>query len=72
MTTFTVETTDEAHLAGITAARTAYNNSLPENITDEEGNEIPNPDILETDADYVQFVMGKAAESYANQYDVVV
>ena len=68
MATFTVEITDAAHLAGITSAREAYNASLPETVTDEEGNETANPDILATDEEYVQFVMSKAAESYANQY----
>lgn len=69
MTTFTVEITNEDHLAGITAARNAYNNSLPQTVTENE-EEVPNPALLETDAEYVQFVMSKAAESYANQYDV--
>jgi hypothetical protein len=69
MADFTVTITDEHQLAGITAARAAYNSSLPETIPDEDGNEIPNPAILNTDADYVQFVMSKAAESYANQYN---
>lgn len=68
MTIFTVTITDEEHLAGITSAREAYNNTLPATIVDEEGNEIPNPDLLDTDDEYVQFVMSKAAESYANQY----
>jgi hypothetical protein len=70
MTTFTVEITDASKLAGITAAREAYNASLEATIVDEEGNEIDNPAILATDADYVQFVMDKASESYANQYGV--
>jgi hypothetical protein len=69
MTTFTVNITDENHLSGITAARNAYNNSLPQTVTENE-EEVPNPALLETDAEYVQFVMSKAAESYANQYDV--
>jgi hypothetical protein len=68
MTTFTIEITDDSKLAGITAARYKYNENLSLTITDEEGDEIPNPAILETDEDYVQFVMDKAAESYANQY----
>lgn len=59
MAEFTVTISDPAHLAGITAAREAYNASLPED----------EPAML-TDAEYVQFVMSKAAESYANQYDV--
>ncbi len=69
MAVFTVTITNESHLAGITAAREAYNNSLSATITDENNQEIPNPAILETDADYIQFVMSKAGESYANQYN---
>lgn len=68
MTIFTVEITDESHLAGITAARSAYNAVLAETIKDEEGNDIPNPDLIADDAAYVQFVMSKAAESYSRQY----
>ena len=68
MTTFTIEITGTSKLAGITAARNKYNENLPATILDEEQNEIPNPAILETDEDYVQFVMDKAAESYAVQY----
>lgn len=67
MTIFTIEITNDEHLAGITSARTAYNNALPQTIIENEA-EIPNPALLETDAEYVQFVMSKAAESYANQY----
>ena len=68
MTTFTIENTGSSKLAGITAARNKYNENLPATILDEEQNEIPNPAILETDEEYVQFVMDKASESYANQY----
>lgn len=68
MTDFTVTITDERLLDGITAAREAYNNTLPATIVDEDGDEIPNPAILDTDEEYVQIVMSKAAESYANQY----
>ena len=57
--TFTIEITDSSHLAGIAAAREAYNASLP------EGSE----NLLSTDADYVQFVMASAAESYSKQYN---
>ena len=57
--TFTIEITDPAHLAGITAAREAYNASQP------EGSE----SLLSTDADYVQFVMESAADSYSKQYN---
>lgn len=68
MTDFTLSITDERLLDGITAAREAYNNSLPATVVDADGDEIPNPAILDTDEEYVQFVMSKAAESYANQY----
>jgi hypothetical protein len=68
MTIFTIDITGTSKLAGITAARNKYNENLPVTILDEEQNEIPNPAILETDEDYVQFVMDKASESYANQY----
>lgn len=57
--TFIIEITDSSHLAGITAAREAYNASQP------EGSE----SLLSTDAEYVQFVMASAAESYSKQYN---
>ena len=57
--TFTIEITDSSHLAGITAAREAYNASQPEN----------SETLLASDADYVQFVMASAAESYSKQYN---
>ena len=57
--TFTIEITEPSHLAGITAAREAYNATLPQD------SEL----IRETDADYVQFVMASAAESYSKQYN---
>ena len=68
---FTVTITNASKLAGITAAREAYNNSLPATIDDPEnpGQTIPNPDLIATDAAYVQFVMDKAAESYSKQYN---
>jgi len=68
MTTFKIEITDESKLAGITAARNKHNENIPATINDEEGKELPNPALIETDEDYVQFVMNKASESYANQY----
>jgi hypothetical protein len=54
---FTIEINDEQQLAAISLARQAYNENLP---IDSE--------IIETDSDYIQFVMGKAAESYVKQY----
>ena len=70
MTTFTIEITNDSHLAGITAARLQHNSVLQPTVTDTEGTESPNPDLIDTDAEYVQFVMSRAAESYANQYGV--
>jgi hypothetical protein len=61
--TFTVTITDPASLAGITAARTAYNASLPP-----QADGTPSPDTLADDEAYVQFVMATAALSYARQY----
>lgn len=57
MATFIVTITDPAHIAGITAAREAYNAGLA-----------PDEAPLATDAEYVEFVMARAAESYARQY----
>lgn len=68
MTIFTVEITNASHLAGITAARLQHNSVLQPTVTDAEGVEIANPELIDTDAEYVQFVMSRAAESYANQY----
>jgi hypothetical protein len=70
MTSFTIEIIDESHLAGISAARAAYNSVLSETIKDEQGDEIANPELISTDSEYVQFVMSRAAESYAKQYGV--
>lgn len=58
---FTVTITDTSQLAGITAARNGYNADAlldPETM----------PRSIDTDAEYVQFVMGRAAQSYASQY----
>ena len=68
MTIFTVEITNTSHLAGITAARLQHNSVLQPTVTDAESVEIANPELIDTDAEYVQFVMSRAAESYANQY----
>jgi hypothetical protein len=67
---FTVTITDPADLAGITAAREAYNAALPvpEAVEGEEPG-LP-AGYLATDEEYVQFVMAHAAKSYARQYGV--
>lgn len=77
MTTFSVTITNQARLAGISAARAAYNDALT--LTAAQGTEgeegyIPeqrredHPDFIASDEAYVQFVMARAAESYARQY----
>jgi hypothetical protein len=65
--TFEIEITDTGYLAGITAAREAYNVALA--VVEGEAVE-DHPDYIATDAAYVQFVMERAAASYANQYGV--
>lgn len=59
MTVFNVTITDTHKLAGITAARLAYNTSNAGVI-----GFVPIAD----DASYVQFVMDGATASYANHY----
>jgi hypothetical protein len=77
--TYTFTITDPSHLAGITAARAAYNATLslaPASGVEGEPGYVPaqapedHPEYLGSDQAYVQFVMGKAAESYARQYGV--
>lgn len=58
MAVFSVTITDASKLAGITAAREAYNGI--------KGPDDPGP--WSTDDEYVQFVMDRAAASYALQY----
>jgi hypothetical protein len=58
--TFSIEINEQSHLDGITKARDAYNASLANDSTDR----------INTDEEYVQFVMASAAESYSKQYPV--
>ena len=57
---FNTTITDAHKLAGITAARNAYN----------AANAATPGFVPLDDAGYVQFVMDNAAQSYANQYKV--
>lgn len=66
---FTIEINDPKLLAGITAARTARNENLPDEVNKDGSIVTPNPHYLETDNDYIQFVMASAAESYSKQYN---
>ena len=56
--TFTIQINEQSHLDGIAKAREAYNASLADDSVDR----------LNTDEEYVQFVMASAAESYSKQY----
>jgi hypothetical protein len=69
MTTFNVTIDDQAYLDGITAAREAYNKAVGVAITNEQGEEMFT-NVFETDEEYVEFVLTKAAESYAKQYGI--
>jgi hypothetical protein len=61
METYAVTITDPAHVAGITAARESYN-----------AQRLQDDPVMATNDEYVQFVMTRAAESYAKQYGAVV
>jgi hypothetical protein len=64
MTDFTISITDQAQLDGITWAREQHNAALP---TDDAGEPVG---ALADDADFIEFVMQGAADSYARQqYD---
>lgn len=64
MTTFTVEISDEAHLLGLAFARNEYNARL--SLSRGQAVE-DHPDFIADDQAYVQFVMTRAAHSYAQQ-----
>lgn len=73
MAQFTVTIADAPSLAGITAARAAYNAALPDVMDDSDPPKpiAPKPGTLATDNEYVQLVMASAAQSYAKQYGKV-
>ena len=57
METFAITIIDPAHVAGIAAAREAYSAS--------RSGDDP---VIATNEEYMQFVVVRAAESYAKQY----
>lgn len=63
---YTIDLNDASEY-GITAAREAFNSSLPATVDD-----APNPALLATNADYVAYVLGSAVESWCRQYAPVV
>lgn len=72
MTIFTVTITDLSSLTGVTRARNSYNAALPRAL-DNSGKVIsPTPGTLNTDNDYIQMVVNKAAESYAKSYGLII
>lgn len=72
MTTFTVDITDKAQLAGIEAARNHFNGTLTPQV-DDEGAQLPietHPDYIPDMQSYVQHVMDSASKSYANNFNL--
>jgi hypothetical protein len=64
MTDFFVAITDPAQLQGITWAREQYNAALPPPTDPPDPEAVP---PIETDQDYMNWVMTQAAVSYAQQ-----
>ena len=56
---------------GITAAREAYNASLPATVKDGE-TDVPNPALISSDSAYLDFVLTRAIESWCKMYAPVV
>ena len=54
---YSVATSDPAQLTAITACRTKYNDALPQTIKDGE-NDVPNPDLMSDDTEYLEHVFG--------------
>lgn len=67
---------DEAVDFGITAARLDYNASLRQEVLtqvpDEEGNLVdvfvPNPELIQTNEAYLDFVLGNVVQSWCQQF----
>ena len=64
-------TINDASVYGITAAREAYNASLPATIKDGEA-DVPNPALIASDSAYLDFVLQRAIESWCKMYAPVV
>ena len=71
-------TINDASVYGITAAREAYNASLPQTISvpseveGEPATEQPNPALIASDSGYLDFVLARAIESWCKMYAPVV
>lgn len=66
-----VTTIDEASVPGITAAREAYNASLPTTVR-EGDTDVANPALLTSDSAYLDFVLQSAIQSWNRQYAAVI
>jgi hypothetical protein len=64
-------TINDASVYGITAAREARNAALPPSI-EQDGEQVPNPDLIASDSGYLDFVLASAIESWCRQYAPVV
>jgi hypothetical protein len=64
-------TISESSEYGITAAREAYNASLPKTVKDGD-TDVPNPALLAHDTAYLDFVLQSAVQSWCRQYAPVV
>lgn len=65
-----VTTINDESVVGITAAREAYNASLPQTVKVEE-EDVPNPALLANNVQYLDFVLQSAITSWCKQYAVV-
>lgn len=65
--TFTITVADTGKLAGVTLARERFNQDIPQTIQ-VDGVDVPNPALIETDNDYVAYVLNSAMESWAKTY----
>ena len=64
-------TISDASVYGISAARSAYNNSLPA-VVGQDGQSVSNPALLVSDEAYLDFVLMQAIASWCAQYAPVV
>ena len=63
-------TINDEVLFGITGAREARNAAMPQTIKDGEV-DIPNPDLLQNDSQYLDLIIKSAIESWCKQYPEV-
>lgn len=69
---YPLEVTDSELLAGLTEARERRNASLPQTVRDEDSDDIANPDLIDSDEGYLQFVLAAWAGDNTPTQDEVV